>query len=118
MKGDLDSDLSQFARTREFTEGLIDILSEKKLWKDHGIVSPVEVRQTRSFFPIALLSNFQPFTTSFKRADIYELIAPDLLHQVIKGTFKDHLVSWVEEYVRSVHPRHKAEKILDDIDRR
>ena len=32
------------------------------------------------------------------RADIHELMAPDLLHQIIKGTFKDHLVEWVGEY--------------------
>jgi hypothetical protein len=38
---------------------------------------------------------FQPFTHSFPRADIHELLSPDLLHQVIKGIFKDHLVQWV-----------------------
>ncbi|KAF8815870.1 hypothetical protein BYT27DRAFT_7248786 [Phlegmacium glaucopus] len=36
-----------------------------------------------------------PFTHDFPRADIYEILTPDLLHQVIKGTFKDHLVTWV-----------------------
>jgi len=60
----------------------------------------------------------QPFTNYFERADIYELIAPDLLHQVIKGTFKDHLVSWVEAYLEREHGTRQASKILDDIDRR
>jgi hypothetical protein len=60
----------------------------------------------------------QPFTNDFERADIHELLAPDLLHQLIKGTFKDHLVSWVEEYIYAKHPRRTANKIMDDIDRR
>jgi Plavaka transposase len=41
----------------------------------------------------------KPFTNDFPRADIHELISPDILHQLIKGTFKDHLVTWVEEYL-------------------
>ena len=59
----------------------------------------------------------QPFTDEFPRADIYELIVPDLLHQIIKGTFKDHLVTWVEEYLILIHGQTRANTILDDIDR-
>ncbi|KAJ7885314.1 hypothetical protein B0H14DRAFT_2338731 [Mycena olivaceomarginata] len=61
---------------------------------------------------------FQPFTWDFPRADIYELLSPDLLHQVIKGTFKDHLVTWVGEYLGAEHGTTKAKKIMADIDRR
>jgi len=61
---------------------------------------------------------FQPFTYGFPCADIHELIAPDILHQVIKGTFKDHLVTWVEEYLKLTHSTAEAEQILADIDRR
>ena len=60
----------------------------------------------------------QPFTNDFPRADIHELIAPDLLHQVIKGTFKDHLVTWVEEYLVLTHGQAKANELMDQIDRR
>jgi TorA maturation chaperone TorD len=60
----------------------------------------------------------QPFTAEFPRADIHELISMDLLHQIIKGTFKDHIVDWVEEYIREVHSNAEAERILADIDRR
>ena len=61
----------------------------------------------------------QPFTAYFPRADIHELLSPDLLHQIIKGTFKDHLVAWVEDYIRITAPSEReANRIIDDIDRR
>lgn len=61
---------------------------------------------------------FQPFTNDFPRADIHELLSPDILHQVIKGSFKDHLVTWVEDYLYKTHSSQKAKEILSDIDRR
>ena len=54
----------------------------------------------------------------FPQADIHELLTPDLLHQVVKGTFKDHLIQWVEDYLKAIHGTSKAESILDEIDRR
>ncbi|KAI0080515.1 hypothetical protein K474DRAFT_1704591 [Panus rudis PR-1116 ss-1] len=71
------------------------------LWEDYGIVADVV-----------------PFTVAFPRADIHELLSPDLLHQVIKGTFKDHIVSWVEDYIKGEHSKKDADAILADIDRR
>lgn len=60
----------------------------------------------------------QPFAMRFPRANIHELLTPDLLHQLIKGTFRDHLVQWVEDYLKETHGPSKGESILDEIDRR
>ncbi|KAG1745457.1 uncharacterized protein EDB91DRAFT_1246331 [Suillus paluster] len=82
----------------------VDVLIEEcnfdTLWAEYGIVSVL-----------------MPFTNDFPHADIHELLAPDLLHQIIKGSFKDHLVEWVERYLLQEHRKTQANIILDDIDR-
>ncbi|KAJ3483015.1 hypothetical protein NLI96_g6598 [Meripilus lineatus] len=88
-------------RFRALTEELCGIHTEQQLWDAFGIVGPIK-----------------PFITEFPRADIHELISPDILHQLIKGTFKDHIVSWVEGYIKAAHPPAEAQWIMDDIDRR
>jgi len=60
----------------------------------------------------------QPYTSYFPRADIHELITPDLLHQVIKGVYKDHLVDWVGKYLEYVHGTAGGARVIDEIDRR
>src|SRR5271168_1672419 len=56
----------------------------------------------------------QPFTTDFPHANIHELLPPDLLHQIIKGTFKDHLVTWVVDWMET-QPNFKD--IITEMDR-
>ncbi|PBK74578.1 hypothetical protein ARMSODRAFT_985796 [Armillaria solidipes] len=58
----------------------LGMTTPEELWDNYGIVD-----------------NIMPFTHGFPHADIHELLSPDLLHQVIKGTFKDHLVMWIED---------------------
>ncbi|KAF5331240.1 hypothetical protein D9611_013145 [Ephemerocybe angulata] len=84
-----------------YTANLMEKLDGETLWDAYGIDNDI-----------------LPFTNDFPRADIHEILTPDLLHQVIKGTFKDHLVTWVGEYLVLEHGQKKANKILDDIDRR
>ncbi|KAG6809918.1 hypothetical protein H0H92_014099 [Tricholoma furcatifolium] len=88
-------------RTRELTKHLLNTWGSKELWNNYGIDDSVI-----------------PFTFDFPRADIYEMLSPDLLHQLIKGTFKDHLVEWVGASLEILHGESRAKEILDDIDRR
>ena len=53
----------------------------------------------------------------FPRANVHELLSPDIVHQLIKGAFKDHLVTWIEDWIVANHSKNKANEILDDIDR-
>ncbi|TRM55858.1 hypothetical protein BD626DRAFT_415265 [Schizophyllum amplum] len=88
-------------RTQQFTDELVKLLDSKGLWEEYGINEHIV-----------------PFTNDFPRADIHELISFDLLHQLIKGTFKDHLVAWVGEYLVARYGEAEAKAIMDDIDRR
>ncbi|KAF7324273.1 C2H2-type domain-containing protein [Mycena venus] len=96
----LDTDSARL-RTRTKTEALIECFDPGILWDDYGVRADIV-----------------PFTNDFPRADIHELLSADLLHQVIKGTFKDHLVSWVNEYLHLEHGEKRALEIIQDIDRR
>ncbi|KAK7447096.1 hypothetical protein VKT23_014309 [Stygiomarasmius scandens] len=57
-----------------------------------------------------------PFTFGFPCADIHMMLTSDLLHQTIKGTFKDHLVEWVFDYLVITRGNTEAQSIMDDID--
>ncbi|KDQ16870.1 hypothetical protein BOTBODRAFT_106211, partial [Botryobasidium botryosum FD-172 SS1] len=81
-------------RCREHTDFLVSHFGPEFLWESYGI----------------------PFTNDFPRADIHKMMAPDILHQIIKGCFLDHLVTWVSQYLERIHGKPRAAVILDDID--
>lgn len=88
-------------RFQELTEHLLGHFRDNVLWNSFGIDATV-----------------QPYTWSFPRADIHELLSPDILHQVVKGTFKDHLVSWIEQYLYIKYSTAEAKRRMDELDRR
>jgi hypothetical protein len=93
-------------------------------WKKCGITTALWLTSRYIFFVYRscqcakFVYILKPFTVDFPQADIHELLAPDLLHQIIKGTFKDHLVDWVMEYIDLTYDKAEAERRLADIDRR
>ncbi|KAG2054280.1 hypothetical protein BDR06DRAFT_1050585 [Suillus hirtellus] len=74
------------------TDVLVEEGTLNALWDEYGIVG-----------------DLIPFTNDFARADIHELIASNILHQLIKGMFKDHLVDWIEKYLYQMHSKKDVE---------
>lgn len=106
-------------RSHVHTRALMDVFSRNELWKRWGIVDGILVSVVFDFdWNTLLIYDIQPFTAYFPWADIHELIAPDILHQIIKGTFKDLIVKWVGDYLVHEHGEVQAQVIWADIDRR
>ncbi|KIJ19114.1 hypothetical protein PAXINDRAFT_8465 [Paxillus involutus ATCC 200175] len=86
-------------RTLELTYALIEELSLRVVCDEWGIDA-----------------NIVPFTDDFPHTDIRQLLAPDILHQLVKGVFKDHLVEWVGKYLEVTYRKAGAKEHLADTD--
>ena len=105
-------------QTLEKMEVLFETKSNNELWFNHGLISNLCVCLGCPTRSKALLKPLQPFTSNFPHANIHKLLTPDLLHQAIKGTFKDHLISWVQDYLKKQHRPTEAKCVLNEIDQR
>ena|SRR5882762_9094286 len=107
-------------RSHEHTKQLMHTLDQEHLWDDYGVIDDVLVSSIVVDYCSTnlLIILWQPFTSNFLRANIHELLSPDILHQMIKGTFKDHLVLWVGTYLKKTYCEKDACVRQADIDHR
>lgn len=119
MASDLDGEFNNSVdRSHEHTEAIEKAFdgNVKFMREGYGVIGDVVVSYSNITMQfILILKNYKPFTASFPRANIHELMAPDLLHQIIKGVFKDHIVTWVVEWM-GLQPNGK--RIIAEMDRR
>ncbi|KAF8806795.1 hypothetical protein BYT27DRAFT_7256797 [Phlegmacium glaucopus] len=93
-----DIDGAASVQRNELTDTLLEEFDSTTLWDEYGVDAEII-----------------PFTCNFPHANIHELISSDLLHQAIKGTFKDHLVEWVGAYLEITYEKAEADCIMDEI---
>jgi hypothetical protein len=115
----LDGD-ARLPRSEDHLKACVEFEGPAKTNEKFGYIAAIEVR-TRAYCQTSIvifLKLRQPFTRDFEGPQIYEILSPDLLHQLIKGTFKDHLVTWVEEYLALRFGKKKSREMKTQIDRR
>ncbi|KAF8274535.1 hypothetical protein EI94DRAFT_1768740 [Lactarius quietus] len=84
--------------SHEKTDLLIKTYDSHILWDDFA----------RTAFHMLFSTHRHPQTTC--------AAVPDLLHQIIKGVFKGHLIEWVLSYLKLTHGAKYSLEIIKDID--
>ncbi|KAG6826722.1 hypothetical protein H0H92_014714 [Tricholoma furcatifolium] len=79
---------------RNFPETL-QLLEKEKANQHKGY--PID----EEYDTLGIRAVFNPFWKSLPHTDIFRSFTPDILHQLHKGIFKDHLVNWCTEVIGS-----------------
>ena len=87
MRGDLVKSLS-----RDVDE-TVDLLKQHKR-RTRNNRNPI-----KRYEDLGLRAVYQPFWINLPHTDIFSCFTPDILHQLHKGIFKDHLVKWCTDIV-------------------
>lgn len=74
------------------------------VYRDHGDTIRILKEQSQGLSPKEFkeqgLHPIWPFWADLPHCDIFSCMTPDLLHQLHKGLFKDHIVSWTTDILK------------------